>query len=407
MLLLFLVVLGIYLATASYTINQVNDTRVTAISAWSLGTRGTLALPEAWPDGVERMEVEGVDGRTYTDRFPGAILWGAPFYGVYELVDPRPEPRHPWLLNYAPAGVAAATAAALGVAVCFAVYRRLVGRRLALAAAGILAFGTGTWSVSGDALWTHSVSHLALAVGMLGMSSRRYATGGLGFAAAVLARPQLAVVPAVVGIWEGIRRRSLRPVIVVGFISAAGLGAVSVYSQVLFGTWLPVAGYDPGKVEAVATTGGTVFAERILNAMAHPQRGLFLYAPLLFLLLPGLVRAWGNAPTWVRSAAVAGLFYLLVQLRSNVWHGGSDFFGSRLTLEMLVLASPLFVIAYQRFVAPVRPFKIAFFLLALISVLMHGVGATVMETGLHGADGVEIWQYNLTWLCEEHPEYCE
>jgi hypothetical protein len=290
----------------------------------------------------------------------------------------------------------------------FAVFRRIADRRVALGAAGVLAFATGMWSVAGDALWTHGLAALGLALGMVAMSSRRYALAGAGFAVAILARPQLAVVPAVIGLWEGARRRSIRPIVLVGVVSALGLGAVSLYSQALFGTWLPIAGYGPGKVEAVATTGMLEFGRRIFATMGHPQRGIFLYSPFLFVLVPGCIRAWRHAPTWVRSSAVAGIVYLAVQLRSNDFHGGANFFGNRLVLETLILAAPLLLIAYQRFIAPIGLHRVVFAVLVGFSVIWHALGATVMETGLHGIDGATHWQENLEWFCEEErPELCE
>jgi hypothetical protein len=412
-LLIFLLVLGVYLLTAEYTINQVNDARDTATSAWSLGTRGTLALPQEWAEwGPEdehlmRWAAEGRDGRTYTNRFPGPILWGAPFYSATEVLSPRGEVEHPWLVNFAPGGVAAATAGALAVTVGFAVYRRLANRRLAIGAALTLAFATGMWSVAGDALWTHGPGSLMLLLGVLAMSYQRHARAGFAFAVSLLCRPQLAVVPAVMGIWAGARRRSLRPIIVVGLCSVLGLIAMSLYSQVLFGTWLPVAGYSTTRIDNIATTGPLEFARRIGLALIHPQRGLLLYTPLLLLLLPGVHRGWRAAPDWVRSAAVAGLAYLVVQFRANNWTGGADHFGSRLTLEALVLASPLLLVVFQRFIRTTPLLLVMFSLVLVLSVGLHALGATVLETGLHGIDGVGHWRDNFVDLCESDPQLCD
>ena len=408
LVLLFLFVWVLFLATASYTVDQVNDSRETALAAWSLGTRGTLALPEdwqQWPDAL-RWDVEGVDGHTYTNRFPGSILWGAPFYAVGEVVSPTHPVPHPWLGPFAPAGVAAATVTALAVGVCFAVYRRLAERRLALAAALTVGLGTGLWSVAADALWTHGPAALTLALGMLALSSRRYAGTGAAFGVAILVRPQLAVVPAVTGLWHGWRERSLRPVVTVGVISALGLAAMSLYSQALFGTWLPVAGYSEGRVTAVVTTGGAEFSERLLHAFINPARGVFIYTPLLLILLPGVVRGYRAAPAWVRSAALAGVVYFIVQFRANTWHGGRDFFGNRLALETLVLISPLMLVTFRRVLSGTRFGRRLVTAVAVGSIGLHALGATVWQTGLLGYDGPPTWHRNISELCEEEPEVC-
>jgi hypothetical protein len=405
---LFLIALLAYLLTASYTINQVNDTRATAVSAWSLGTRGTLALPEEWPEGSIFWAKPGTDGRSYTDRFPGPTLWAAPFYAVTELIDPRGTPPHPFVANYAPAGVAAAVAGALAITAAFVVYRRIERRRLAWLAAAFLALGTGMWSVAADAMWTHGIGSLLLLLGVLGTASRRYGWAGAAFALAILCRPQYAVIPAVIGLWEGFRLRDVVPVLKIGIVSATGLVAMSVYSYTIFGTWLPVAGYSTEKVGAVATTGGSQFLENVIFSLAQPQRGLLLYTPILLLLLPGVARGWRGAPAWVRSSAVGGVLYAVVQLRANSWTGGADIFGNRLLLETLVLASPLLVLTFRRFILPSPRFlRAAAYTIMLGSVVMHGVGATVMETGLAGVDGATHWEDRLMEFCDEEPRTCD
>jgi hypothetical protein len=404
---LFVLALTVYLLTASYTINQMNDTRDTAVSAWSLATRGTLALPEEWPEDVVFWATPGSDGRQYTDRFPGPILWTTPFYAVTELVSPRGTPPHPYLMNYAPAGVAAALAAALAVTVAFAVYRRLERRRFAWLAAAFLALGTGMWSVAADSMWTHGVGSLFLLLAVLATSSRRYGWAGAAFALAILCRPQLAVIAAVIGLWEGARHRDLRPVLQIGLVSATGVVAMGLYSRVIFGTWLPVAGYSTDKVSSVVRIDGSTFLENVGMALIHPWRGLLLYTPILLLLLPGLWRGWRVAPSWVRSSAVAGVVYAVVQLRANGWDGGADYFGSRLLLESLVLATPLLLLVFREFVLPgARAFQLTVGVVLLGSVVLHGLGATVLETGFGGIDGVTVWQETLEELCANEPEMC-
>jgi hypothetical protein len=405
---LFLLCFVAYLLTASYTINQVNDTRDTAVSAWSLGTRGTLALPEEWPADSVHWGRPGKDGGRYTDRFPGPTLWAAPFYTVTEWISPREAPPHPYLANYAPAGVAAALAAALAISAAYAAYRRIGTRAPAWFAAAFLGLGTGMWSVAAGAMWTHGLGSLLLLLGVLGTASRRYAWAGAAFALAILCRPQYAVIPAVIGLWEGIRLRDLVPVVKIGVVSAAGLAAMSIYSQVIFGTWLPVAGYSTHKVGDVASTGLARSIENIVLSLGHPLRGLLVYTPMLLLLLPGIDRGWKVAPAWVRSSAVAGLVYALVQLRANTWTGGADFFGSRLLLETLVLASPLLLLTFHHYILPAgKRVRLAANVLIVFSIVLHGVGATVMKTGFYGPDGVEVWEERMAELCEEEPELCD
>jgi hypothetical protein len=372
--LLFLVVWVVYLLTATYDEVQINDNRAVNISAWSLGTQGTLALPEDW-EGQNRWIVRGADDRVYTNRFPGAILWATPFHAVAEAVLGRGVPDHSIFLNHAPGGVAAATATALAVLATFLVLRRLADRRLAIGATLVVAFATGTWSVSADSMWTHGLTHLTLTLGVLAAASGHNARGGLAFAAAAFTRPQTAVVAAVVGLWRGAHLRSIRPVIVIGLVSALGVVALSAYSYRLFGTLLPVAGYSGSRITAVATTSGSVFGERLLHTLANPRRGVLVYTPFLLVLLPFAWRGWRVSPWWVRASAIAGLVYLVVQLRANTWHGGSGFFGSRLALETVVLAAPLLLRTWQVCVSKVPILRVACLTLVAASFALHTFGA--------------------------------
>ena len=397
--LLLLIVWLVYLVTATYDAFQLNDNRAVNLSAWSLGTRGTFELPAEW-EGGNRWISEGRDGALYTNRFPGAILWTAPFHAVAEPLFGIGTPGHDVLLNYAPGGVAAATVTALAVAITFLVFRRLAPRRTAVTAAAFLAFGTGVWSVSADSMWTHGLTHLMLMLGVLAAADARFARSGLAFAGSVLTRPHTAVVPAVMGVWESISRRSWRPVIVVGATSVLGVLALAVYSQWLFGTWIPVAGYDPTRPAGLVVTSWTVTLERVANTLAHHQRGVMIYTPALLVLLPFTRHGWRVAPAWVRSATVGGVLYLAVQLRVNEWTGGADFFGSRLTLETLVLLSPLLLLTWRTCIVQSERLKGACVGLLVVGVLVHGYGALNPITAESRAE----WRAELDGLCEREPD---
>lgn len=397
---LFLFVLVVYLATAAYTVNQVNDNRAMSLTAWSVGTQGTFALPEAWRDEIP-WQVDGVDGRLYTDRFPGTALWGAPFHTLTKWMLDRGTPGHPMLLNYAPSGVAAATGTALAVMLSFHVFRRLANRPEAVWATLVLAFATGTWSISADALWNHGITHLTLVAGLLALTDGKHARSGLAYAAAVITRPQTAVVPAIMGIWKGWTTRSLRPVMLVGAVSLLGVAAMAAYSRTLFGTWLPIAGYGEQKVQQVATIPLMDFVQRMALALAHPQRGILLYAPFLLVLVPFTGRGWRVSPWWVRASAIAGVMYLVVQMRSNAYHGGAHFFGARLPLETLVLSTPLMLRTWQAYVSKTRIWRRACLALVAVALVMHAAGATVFSTRTGGAAD---WQTRMADLCAEQPE---
>lgn len=376
--LLFVLIWAVYLATATYSMVQVNDQVATVASAWSLATQGTAAVPEAWEEPL-RWSVRGQDGRVYTDRFPGIVWVTVPGYWLASLLGVAEQPSRPIFLNFVPAGITAATIAALAAAVMYGVFRELTGRRLAVGATLLFAFGTASWSVSADAIWTHGLTSLGIALGMLALARGRHALTGGALAIAILARPQTAVIPAVMGIWRGIERRDLRPILAVGITSAAGLAIVAVYSRVYFGTWLPIAGYTPSKVDAVVTRPSGEFLRAVGYTLLHRERGVLVFTPFLLVLLPFLHRGWRIAPGWVRSSAVAGLLYLVVQLRANTWYGGFGYFGSRLTIETLVLSAPLLLCTWQAVIRPDRILRAVFGAFAGLAVVIHALGATVLS----------------------------
>jgi hypothetical protein len=400
-LLLFLFVWVVYLGTASYTVDQVNDSRSATLMAWSLGARGTIDLPQAW-SGEIPWEDEGVDGSIHTDRFPGSWLWAAPFHAVSEALLDRGTPPHPVLLNYAPSGVASATAAALAVVVSFLLFRRLAARRLAVHAALVLAFSTAVWSVSADALWTHSVTHLTLSLGLLAAASGRDAGSGLAFAAAIITRPQTAVVPAVVGLWRGAAARRWGPIVVIGLTSAVGVVAMAVYSRAVFGTWIPVGAYSPHKVESVATVGWWTSVTRIAGGLLDPNRGLLTTTPFLLVLALFLHRGWRRAPWWVRSGAIGGVVYFLVQMRANGYEGGRGFYGSRLTIELLVLAAPLLLRTWQVHFAGRPVWRRITLVLVAASLAIHALGAIFFSSPLRGP---ETWHAEMVEACQQYPDW--
>jgi hypothetical protein len=378
---------------------QVNDNRAVNISAWSLATRGTLALPDDF-EGQNRWVMEGRNGALYTDRLPGAVLWATPFHAIAEAIEPRGEPGHVVFLNYVPGGVAAATVTALAIGATFVLFRRLADRRLAVGASLVLAFGTGVWSVSADSMWTHGLMHLTLVLALLATASQRYARSGVAFAAALLTRPHAAVVAAVVGLWEGWARRSVRPVVAIGLGSSLGLLGMAIYSQLLFGTWLPIAGYDPEGVANLATTTVSDTLERLVVNLGHPQRGALIYAPFLLVLIPFVGRGWRASPVWARSSAVGGLVYFVVQLRFTPF-GGHGYFGSRLMLETLVLCAPLLLRTWQIALRSHQPLRRTTLVLVALSVMLHALGPTFLSTPTVSRVS---WATFLEMVCEEVPD---
>ncbi|WP_157041587.1 hypothetical protein [Nitriliruptor alkaliphilus] len=370
---------------------QVNDTRAAAYASWSLGTQGSTALPEPWPASRNYWGVEAPDGRVHVNRFPGVAFWATPTYALVDRVTSDTAPAHPFLIDLRPAAWTAAVTVALAGLVAYSLLRQVVGRGVAGIAAGTLVFGTGLWSLAADALWPHGPSALLLLVALWGWQrgaqngATPVAAAAVGVAAfgVVLVRPHLVVVLVVLAgyIVRRERERDRWPIAatLVGG-GAAGLLALSAYTAVTFGRFTPTAGYDAG-----AHLGGLAdrsVVRTVLDlglAIGGLPRGLLLFTPVaavaIVAVVVALVTDRQELPGWTVASAVAGLIYLVVQVRAVGPYGGRDFFGPRTSLETLVLAAPLLTVAASQLAARSRVYLAVLAVAAVASVAINAYGA--------------------------------
>jgi hypothetical protein len=364
----------LFLATANFAARQINDAASALTSAWSLGQHGTLDMslsPAPKPWSVH------VGDHLYSDRLPGVIAWAAPFYALLG------RPAAPTMF---PTGVAVATAAALIVALSYILFRRLVGPRTALGGTIVLALGTSTWSVSADALFPHGPDQVWLLAFMIALSSRRWWLAGCAGAALIVTRPTAAVAVAVAALWCSIRGRRAAPALRIGIVSSLGLGFLLIYTRVLFSHWALYAGSYDSIEKNVLGKGGTYsptdpfeLVTNVAGFVVSPTRGLLVLSPFLLMLIPGLRRAWQSAPAWVQAGALAAVCYTLIQLWSNNFGGGSDFYGYRYALEPLTLASPLLLLSWQKWTSLTALRRRMFAALAVFSIFGYAAGAVTTE----------------------------
>lgn len=354
----------VYLLTAWYGSRQNTDTWAAVLPSWQLGQHGQLDLrgyTGGIPWGVN------VGGGVFSNRFPGVILAGAPFYALFG------SPAKPTIY---PGAVAAALWSAAAVGVCFAVCRRLLPPRKALGAAMVFAFATPTWSVSADALWTHGPTQFWLLLTILLLGASRPAVAGLAAAMSVLTRPHMAMGWAAAGAHQLWATR--RPGDALRFGLATVMGAILLvgYNRAVFGEADVLGGYRDDHL-TVTGVGPLVFVVNMLGSLVSPQRGVLLLTPFLWLLLPGLKNAWTNASHWVRSTAVAGLVYALIQLYLIRFTGGQGFYSYRTMIEPLTLLLPLLVCSYSAWTAMSPNRRAAFNALVALSVSFHAFGAVL------------------------------
>jgi alpha-1,2-mannosyltransferase len=383
---------GVYLATgtAANHSRQSNDTLSALIPAWSLGQRGTLDIPDFY--GFSPW-IHHVGAHTVSDRMPGIILWATPFYALLGT-SKGPSP--------AVAALAAAVATATAIICLWRLFSRLVSPRAAAAAAGLAAFGTATWTVSGTALWAHGIDQLFIGLALLSLSRNRFALSGLAYAMGIITRPHLAVGAAISGIWASVESRSFRPALVMGLTSSLGLAALVLYNRIVFGQTTLLVGVYAARTETAQdsvagarSNYGLGYLIQIAGTLISPARGVLVLSPFLLLLIPGLRRAWSVAPSWVRSSAVAAVVYMAVQLSGNAFPGGTFFYSYRLPIEALTLASPLLVLAWREWTSRTQIRRAAFAVLAVVSVAQHAIGAFIFTD----SDSFETraWSRYLAW----------
>ena len=354
--------LAVFAVTAQYHDPLNNDTQSAAIAAWQLAKHGNATLTAfqghvAW--------LYHVGGRDVTNRLPGTIFWATPFYAVLGRGD---DP------GVYPSALAAAVASAIAIGLTFALCCRIVARSIALGAALLLAFATGTWTVSADQLWTHGPAQAAVLLTVLCCAQRQWLLAGIPAGFAILIRPHLGIVAVVLGVAAALQERRWRPLLIsVG--SAIGLAILLVYNHDVWRTWSVFGGYG-GPAPASRHVVGD-FAEGIVGVFVSPERGMLILTPALLMLLPGIRAAWRAAPSWVRSASLAGLGYLAEQLWVSRFSGGNGFYSYRTTLESLTLAVPLLALAWREWTAVTRLRRTAFAGLAALSVALHAFGAVV------------------------------
>jgi alpha-1,2-mannosyltransferase len=353
-------------------------------SAWGIVHGGSPIIAKAeWPYINPWFVTVGPD-QVVSDRPPGLVYLAVPAYWLFRQADTW-EP--------IPASMTAAIVTAIAVATFGLLIRTLIGGangpQVGVAAAGVLGLATTTWAVSGTQLYPHGPGQLLLVLAMAALASGRVWSAGISLALAMLIRPPLAVVAAIAGVWRSCVTRRTSPALVIGLLTTAGLAGFALYSHQY---WNVVTSADSESVSRGvlnrAATHGYVetlgdwswyaikdFGYKIMGALISPGRGLFIGAPFLVLLLPGIRRAWRAAPDWVRAAAVGGIVYMLIQLKAEIFTGGQSFWSYRYPLEPLVLCGPLLVLAWRRFTARTRLRRAWFGAFVAVAIGFQAVGA--------------------------------
>jgi hypothetical protein len=265
--------------------------------------------------------------------------------------------------------IAAATLTALSATLLFMILRRLTTWRAALALTLVYGVGTSTWSIASQALWPHALAELclvAISAVLLHPRPSRWALAAAGIATAMMVvnRPQMVVFAAPAFLFVAFyRRRDVLAFIAVPLLAALLLVA---YNSAVFGR--ATGGYG-----GFAHFGGSLFTG-IAGLLVSPNRGLFIYTPIMLFAVWGAIEVWRRqtAPPWVRWLTIAVVLHILFYAKFKEWWAGYAF-GPRYFTDVL----PALTIFLVYGLVPLwrhRVVRIAAVILVVYGIVVQSIG---------------------------------
>lgn len=272
----------------------------------------------------------------------------------------------------------AAALAAAGAAILYLALLRLARPRTALLLTLAYALGSPAWSITGMALWPHGLTALVVAaVSYLFLGSelppaRAFLAGAL-MALGLGNRLQLA--PVAVAAAAFAASRGPRALLAFAAAPALAAGGVIVFNLRLYGT-------AAGAYGTFDLFGWPL--EGIAGLLFSPNRGLFIYCPLLLFAVAGMWAARRGLHPWLRFAAVGVVLHLALHGAFEQWWGGYTYGPRYLTgiLPLLFLYVPGGLAAARRALAPLARADLAgaaALILALWGVAVQAVGVWCAE----------------------------
>jgi hypothetical protein len=339
LLLIVLVIVPLYAVNGRWGTQGNPDAIAVGLPAYQVVHHQTLDLSgysavRNHMEELDRWFVETPRGDILSNRAPGLIGLAIPSYAMLRQGG----------YSNGPATAVALMTTVLAVILSWHVLRKLVTLNTATIAALTLAIGTTTWWVSSSELWPHGPGQLWAAIALLGMSTGNLATSSAAFGLTVMTRPLTALFGTITGVLETIRTKTLGPLVKIGIGTTIGVAAVVIYNRLAFEEWTLSGGYSSD-----FTTGA---AERfdlgryLLNVwdmFVGLPNGVLVTTPIVGVGVVGSFLIRDRIPGWAKSAAWAGVVYLLAHAALNRASGGSVIF-YRYPLEPLVLAIPTITI---------------------------------------------------------------
>ncbi len=367
-------VLVIYLSTAQFTTIQIDDTTAAMWPAWNFVHHGSFMLDHTQGLAKHNDWISVIHGHKVSSRAMGVVVLGVPVCALLSWL-----PLNITELN----AINAALLSALTITALGATFRRVAPPRTAMAATFVVAFGTSIWTVAASQTWPQTGDALFLALMLLFISRGQIWAAGFVLIPALITRPHLAFVSLIFGVGLAVSRRSWRPLLAFGIPPIISGGLLFVWNHWYYGSWTLLGAYQAHTKALVSGLGQTSYKgdgvvpywNGALATFFSPRQGLFVFSPIALLAVLWMVQARRHIPGWAVMALVGGLLYEVIQLRIDVYTGGAGFFGGRLIIELVVLASPAAVAAYLPWSAGHRGRRILATVLSVVSMATFAIGA--------------------------------
>jgi hypothetical protein len=308
--LLALAALAVY--NLNFRVIQDGDTVPARLLPFAIWRAGSVNL-----DSVAGLAATVPPGKPYHEAYWLHRSAAGHLYGTYPIVTPvlvaplyAPAAAwlswrgwEPWRLQNTSLRMeklAASLLAALSVGLFYLLARRAAGRPRAILATVAYGFATGTWVISGQALWLHGMGELLAVCALLAATARASAASliAAGLACGLLAvnRPPDASLAAAVLVYLLARHRG-RALWAVAAAAAAATPFL-LYNLAAFGHW--AGGY------AWAVSGSHPYLSHSLlpglaGLLLSPGKGLLIFSPFLWFLAGRALPQ--RAPAGDRSAA--------------------------------------------------------------------------------------------------------
>lgn len=281
----------------------------------------------------------------------------------------------------------ASLATALAALVLYGVARRRLDLGRALLLTFVFAFCTPAWSVGSRALWQHgpSMLMLALALWLIVLAETRpwlIQLVSLPLAFAYVIRPTNAISIVALSLFVLLRhRRFFVPYLLWALPIAVPflVFMFSVYHSPL--SWY----YSAGRVGH-----GQGLGEALVGNLVSPNRGLFVFSPVLLLSLYGVWLKLRRRPE-----PLDGFLIAIVLVHWGVvssfphWYGGHTF-GNRMMSDLIPYFMYFFIPVLAAGPGPRRPARTALVTLFVLLVVVSGV------IHYRGAYRRAVWKWNST-----------